>query len=174
MKVIKEFIHSSLNEIKGREYLREASRGIVLDGSKILLLYTKRYNDYSIPGGGIDIGEDRVEGLLRELKEETGGKNIKVLREIGIMDEYRQSRYEGYDYIKMINYFYLCTMDKKLGKANLEDYEIKNGMEARWIEIDEAINHNLSVLKEKEENMGISIERETYMLKYIKKNIINN
>lgn len=50
---------------------RHAARGIVLKGEDILLLYTQRYHDYSLPGGGIDDGEDEVEGLIRELREET-------------------------------------------------------------------------------------------------------
>ena len=51
--------------------VRHAARGIVLKGEDILLLYTQRYHDYSLPGGGIDDGEDEVEGLIRELREET-------------------------------------------------------------------------------------------------------
>jgi hypothetical protein len=33
---------------------RHAARGIVIKGESILLLYTQRYHDYSLPGGGID------------------------------------------------------------------------------------------------------------------------
>ena len=51
---------------------RLAARGIVLKNEDILLLYTQRYDDYSLPGGGIDDGEDNIAGLVREMKEETG------------------------------------------------------------------------------------------------------
>ncbi|WP_191600032.1 NUDIX hydrolase [Marinomonas algicola] len=50
--------------------MRHAARGIVLKGEDILLLYTRRYHDYSLPGGGIDGQEDYITGLIRELKEE--------------------------------------------------------------------------------------------------------
>lgn len=36
---------------------RIATRAIVLKGDQILLLYTRRYNDYSLPGGGVEEGE---------------------------------------------------------------------------------------------------------------------
>ncbi len=39
---------------------RHAARGIVIKGDNILLLYTQRYHDYSLPGGGIDQGEDEI------------------------------------------------------------------------------------------------------------------
>ena len=87
--------------------------GIVLDGENILLLYTRRYNDYSIPGGGVDPHEDYITGLKRELNEETGATNIKVIDEYGIFEEYRRSHYKGYDIIHMTSYFYLCDIDKK-------------------------------------------------------------
>lgn len=174
MKLIKKFIHSQLKEIKGTEYKREASRAIVLDGENILLLYTKRYNDYSFPGGGLDKDEDKVEGLKRELEEETGAKNIEVLDKYGYLDEFRPSRYEGYDYIHMISYFYICSIHKELGETKLEDYEIKNGMEAKWINIYEAIRHNKEIMKTKSDKMGLSIERETFMLELIAENLIKN
>jgi ADP-ribose pyrophosphatase YjhB (NUDIX family) len=48
---------------------RKATRAIVLDGENILLLYTERYHDYSLPGGGVYDGESLINGLKRELKE---------------------------------------------------------------------------------------------------------
>lgn len=173
MKLIKKFKHSALEKIEGKEYRREAARAIVLDGEEILLLYTARYDDYSFPGGGIDEGEDKVEGLIRELEEETGAQNIDILCEFGYLDEYRQSRYEGYDYIRMISYFYVCNVNKELGENNLEDYEKKNGMEARWVNIHKAIEHNKEMMAQKGEKLGISIERETFMLELIAKELLN-
>lgn len=59
---------------------RHAARAIVLKGDNILLLYTERYHDYSLPGGGIDDGEDEIAGLIRELQEETGAQGIRNAR----------------------------------------------------------------------------------------------
>ena len=105
--------------------VRHAARGIVLKGEDILLLYTQRYHDYSLPGAGIDDGEDEVEGLIRELREETA----------------------------------------------FEAHEVSNGMIPRWMNIYEAIAHNEEVIANSDKK-GLSIERETFMLKVIADRLI--
>jgi len=167
-------IHEDVKNIEGRIYERIAARGIILRGCEILLLYTKRYNDYSFPGGGVDPEEDLITGLKRELLEETGAQNIQVIKEYGLFDEYRPSHYDDSDLIHMTSYFYICKIDNELGKSNLESYEIANGMSAVWIDINEAIGHNKEVIANKEDSMGLSIERETFVLEMIAKELICN
>lgn len=173
MRLLKKMLHKDISEIKGNIFERKASRAIILDGNKILLMYTKRYNDYSIPGGGVDPDEDLIDGLKRELNEETGAKDIEVIKEFGIFEEYRPTHYEGYDLMHMTSYFYVCTINKELGAPNLEDYEISNGMTTIWIDIDEAINHNTKLIQSKDSKMGLSVERETFMLNLIKNELIS-
>jgi len=47
-------------------------------------MYTQRYEDYSLPGGGLDDEEDKVEGMIRELSEETGAKDITNIQAFGL------------------------------------------------------------------------------------------
>jgi 8-oxo-dGTP pyrophosphatase MutT (NUDIX family) len=147
-------IHNNVESIEGNIFRRVAARGIILDGENILLMFTKRYNDYSFPGGGVDPHEDLITGLKRELNEETGAKNIKVFDRYGIFDEYRKSHYRGYDLIHMVSHFYTCEIDGELGEASLEDYEISNGMSAVWVNIYDAIDHNKQVIKNKDKKWG--------------------
>ncbi|SDL25623.1 NUDIX domain-containing protein [Natronincola ferrireducens] len=172
MRLIKKMIHKDVKNLDGRTFERRAARGIILKGSKILLLYTKRYNDYSFPGGGVDTGEDLITGLKRELAEEIGAKNIEVLREFGYIDEYRPHYKPEYDLIHMLSYFYVCRIDEELGDANLEGYEIANGMASVWIDIHEAIKHNKEVMVNQEVSMGLSIERETLALELIAEELL--
>nr|WP_255433914.1 NUDIX domain-containing protein [Ammoniphilus sp. CFH 90114] len=65
-------------------------------------------NNYSFPGGGVELEEDLITGLRREVAEETGARNIEVLRKFGIIDEYRPQYKPEYDLIHMISYFYVC------------------------------------------------------------------
>ncbi len=153
-------------------YERAAARGIIMDGEDILLIYTKRYNDYSFPGGGVDSGEDLMQGLMRELAEETGAKNIEVKSAFGAYEEYRPSHYKGYDMVHMLSYFYVCTADRELGEAQPEDYELKNGSEPVWVNIHEAIRHNQKVMADKEDSMGLSIDRETRVLRLVVEEIL--
>ncbi|MEW9673324.1 NUDIX hydrolase [Ammoniphilus sp. 3BR4] len=173
MRLIKKLVHKDVTSLDGNTFKRIAARGIILRGADILLLYTKRYNDYSFPGGGVDPGEDLLTGLKREVAEETGAKNIQVISEFGMIDEYRPHYKSGYDLIHMISYFYVCTIDEELHEVQLEDYEIENGTAPLWIDIHEAIRHNREVMAKKEDSMGFSIERETIALELVAKELVS-
>ncbi|MGF1806235.1 NUDIX domain-containing protein, partial [Aliivibrio sifiae] len=76
MRILNITTHPDLDRLDNQKILqRNATRAIILKGEDILLLYTERYHDYSLPGGGIDDGEDVIAGLVREIEEETGAKN---------------------------------------------------------------------------------------------------
>ncbi len=107
-----------------------------------MLLYTERYEDYSLPGGGLDLNEEKVVGMIRELSEETGAQDIQNIKSFGAYEEYRPWKKPKYDIQQMISYCYTCDVCKELGSSNMESHEIKNGMKAMWIDNYEAINHN--------------------------------
>lgn len=167
MNILKTHIHPDIDSLDGKtQFTRLATRAITLDGSKILLLYTKRYDDLSLPGGGLDKDEDKVKGMIRELSEETGALNVRDIKPFGIYEEYRPWHKEDYDIQHMVSYCYTCRIDKKLGETNYESYEIKNGMKAIWVDIHEAIKKNEKTILESKKK-GMSVERETFLLKKI-------
>lgn len=131
-------------------------------------MYTRRYNDYSLPGGGVDANESTVEGLIRELEEETGARNIQIEGEMGIYEEYRPARTSDYDILHMISHIFKISCDSDFDLPRLESYELKNGMKTVWIDIDEAIDHNKKVIEMMESSMGLSVKRELFLLESIK------
>lgn len=145
---------------------RHAARAIVLKGEDILLLFTERYHDYSLPGGGIDDGEDEIEGLKRELQEETGAQGIRNVQPFARYDEYRPWYKSDADIIHMISHCYTCDIDDELGDTAYESHEVSNGMKPVWMNIRTAIAHNEEVIANSPKK-GLSIERETFMLKVI-------
>lgn len=150
---------------------RQATRAIAVRGDKILLLYTARYEDYSLPGGGLDLGEDLIEGMVRELQEETGAKNIRDIKPFGVYEEFRPWYKDDADVMHMHSYCYTCHVDEELGEPNFEDYEIKNGMRAEWVNIHDAIAHNEKTMASSDKQ-GLSIQRETYLLHLIAKEML--
>lgn len=167
MQILKTHFHPEVITLENKSiFTRIATRSIAQHEDNILLLYTERYDDYSLPGGGVDPGEDKIQGMMRELTEETGAKNITNILPFGVYEEYRPWYKPEYDIQHMLSYCYTCEIDKELGATNLESYETKNGMKAVWINIHEAIEHNSKIMATSEKK-GLSIERETFLLKLI-------
>ena len=172
MQILKTHYHSEIKTLENKSiFTRLATRSIAIQDKSILLLYTERYEDYSLPGGGLDRGEDKIEGMIRELSEETGAKEIKNIKPFGIYEEYRPWYKTDYDVQHMISYCYTCEIDKELGSSNLESYEINNGMKAIWINIHEAIEHNKKTMATSDKK-GMSIERETFLLMLIAERLV--
>lgn len=166
MRLLKSTIHPDINDMATKSFNRKATRAIVLNGDKILLLYTKRYHDYSLPGGGIDEGESHIAGLIRELKEETGAHKVQNIKEFGLYEEFRPWYKPGFDIVHMQSYCYTCTIDDELLSPELESHEIENGMRPVWMNIYQAIQHNEETISTSDKK-GMSIERETFLLKRI-------
>ncbi|MEZ8824763.1 NUDIX hydrolase [Vibrio sp. 10N.261.55.A7] len=172
MRHLTTMVHPSIEHLDDQSiYKRNAARSIVVSGEDILLLYTERYHDYTIPGGGIDEGEDIIAGMVRELEEETGAQNIRGIKPFGIVEEFRPWYKNNANVMHMISYCYTCKIDRVLGETNYEDYEVKNGMKAVWINIHEAIAHNEKTMAESDKK-GMSIERETYLLHLVAKELL--
>ncbi|MEC6816078.1 NUDIX hydrolase [Photobacterium toruni] len=171
MRFLKLSVHADLAKFDLQSptltiYHRQATRAIVLKGENILMLYTARYHDYTLPGGGIDAGEDQIQGLIRELAEETGAMNVHDIEPFGVYEEYRPWHKAEYDIVHMESFCYVCKIDAQLGSTQLEDYEQKNGMKPVWINIFDAIAHNEQTMAFSDKK-GMSIERETFLLKRI-------
>ncbi|MDT0604868.1 NUDIX hydrolase [Thalassotalea castellviae] len=166
MRLLKSTIHPDIQNLTNKQFTRKAARAIVLKGEEILLLYTKRYHDYSLPGGGVNDGESIIDGLIRELNEETGAHNIQNIQDFGVYEEYLPWYKDDFNIVHMLSYCFTCTIDEKLHDTSLEVHEINNGMRPVWINIHEAIKHNEHTIVHSDKK-GLSIERETFLLKLI-------
>jgi 8-oxo-dGTP pyrophosphatase MutT (NUDIX family) len=139
MKQLGEIIVSQLLTGQTKETYRQAARGIVRDGEKVLMIHCAFFNDYTFPGGGVENGEDPVYALQRECSEEAGViiKNIRPFYKIVEKREIDEETYMIHESL-----FYLCDIAEYC-EQHLEDYEIELGYKPVWITIDEAIENNL-------------------------------
>lgn len=176
MRLLAHLVHESIvqpiNDQNLNVMAREAARGIVLQDSKVLLMYTERYDDFSFPGGGIDAGEDPVLGLRRELAEEAGANEIAVLGSFGKVTEYLPCWKPDWDLMYQTSYWYHCELASALQANRLEHYEIANGMAVHWVDINEAIEHNRSVIAKRPPTMGLAVGRETHVLERVAKELV--
>lgn len=166
MRLLKSTIHPDIHSLDVSSFVRHAARAIILKGEDILMLYTKRYHDYTLPGGGVDGGESIIDGLVRELKEETGAHSISNIKPFGRYEEFRPWYKADFDMVEMQSHCYTCEIDEELKEPELEEHEINNGMHPVWINIHQAIQHNEETMANSKKK-GLSIERETFLLKLI-------
>lgn len=172
MQNLKTHYHPDIKTLENKSiFTRLATRSIALIGKEILLLYTERYEDYSLPGGGLELEEDKIEGMMRELIEETGAKDIRNIKPFGAYEEYRPWYKPDFDIQHIVSYCYACDVSKELGNSKMEPYETNNGMKAIWVNIHEAIKHNKKTIANSNKK-GMSIERETFLLELIAESIV--
>jgi len=114
--------------------LRKASRAIVINNSKIALLFVPKHNYHKLPGGGIEPGEDQETALHREILEETGCR-IKILKDVGMIIEYRDDKD-----MRQESYCYLAKVDGEIKEPSFTEKEKADGFKLIWVAIDEAIS----------------------------------
>ena len=53
-------------------FVRNSARSIMIKGKKIAMIHSIKYDYYKFPGGGIKDGENPVDAMIRETREESG------------------------------------------------------------------------------------------------------
>ncbi len=123
-------------EIIGDNYIgrwdntRTACRGIIIQNSRILMSCETLTDQWSIPGGGLEDGEDELTCCAREMAEETG-LLVRPSECVLEIDEY-------YGNWKWVNRYFFCEVTGKTD-IHLTDREKEAGMEPGWVPLDEII-----------------------------------
>lgn len=107
--------------------IREASRAIIEDQGKFLVVYSKSLDTYVFPGGGIEMNETKEEAVIREVLEETGYHLNTAL--------HRASVYEYFVDSTWINHYFIATIDRSnQEEQNLTQEEKEAGLEVVWLD----------------------------------------
>ncbi len=108
----------------------ECAGGVVLNKKNQVLVVSQHGNSWSLPKGHIDAGEDALKAAKREIYEEAGIRNLKLIKPLGSYERPRISLKGGDDTseIKKIHLF-LFTTDEEVLKPLDPDHP-----EARWVD----------------------------------------
>jgi 8-oxo-dGTP diphosphatase len=102
-----------------------AAGGAVLRADRVAVVHRPRYDDWSLPKGKLDEGEDFEQAALREVEEEIGLK-CRLRRMLG-----ETTYYDRKDRLKLVRYF---EMRPESGEFTPND-EVD---EVRWLPFGEA------------------------------------
>lgn len=114
--------------------------GVVLAGGKVLLVKRGRppgVGLWSLPGGGVELGESLAEACAREIREETGVE-AEVGPLVGVFERRLrdgQGRFE-YHYVLLD---YLCHADPAAQPRAGDD-----AVQAAWVPLDEIDSYHLT------------------------------
>lgn len=148
----------------GKAFVRPSVRAVIIRNGRIGLVYSKLYQYYKFPGGGLNSGETNIEALVREVREETGLSIIPArIREYGYVRRIQKGDFDPI--FVQNNYYFFCEVHDEIGEQKLDDYEAEEGFELRWVEASEAIETNK--LADHAEADAIMIERDTRVLELL-------
>jgi len=125
---------------------RKTVRAIITNQqNEVLLVYSKLFEDYTFPGGGIKDQETDIDCLKRELNEEIGAIDISIFEPLFSIDELRYG-VKGSDNVYLQNSIYYRCQIHKMGNQNLQGRELLHGITPMWVSIDKALSQNEKVL----------------------------
>ncbi len=119
---------------------RESAGGVVLGPDGRIVVVEQHGNSWTLPKGGVEEGENAMDAARREIFEETGLKNIVLLKELGsyIRNSIgKDGRGENKDWPPSKRTFFLFkTNETALAPQHDPHGEIT---QARWVTTDEAL-----------------------------------
>lgn len=142
---MKELFSMDMNDYnpEGKVFSRPSARAIICQNDKVLLVYSKKYNYYKFPGGGIENGETKEEALIREVREETGYQIIaESIEEYGKVLRRQKDSYDENAIFEQDNYYYFCDVSEERRTVQQDAYESEEGFTAVWVEAITASRHN--------------------------------
>lgn len=125
------------------ESKRPSVRGIITREDKVLLVYSKKYNYYKFPGGGVEENESHEETLQREVLEECGLRVIpESIKEYGSVLVKQKSDCKENTVFVQENFYYTCETFEGSENQKLDAYEQEEGFTPVWMVPIEAVSIN--------------------------------
>ena len=105
-------------------FVRNSARSIIIRDGKIAMIHSLKYDYYKFPGGGIENGENPVEAMIRETREEAGlVVKPETVKEYGYVHRIQRSDMDASECFVQDNYYYLCEAEPEAVRQDLDCYE---------------------------------------------------
>ena len=110
------------------------------------MIHSQKYDYYKFPGGGIENGENPVEAMIRETREESGLRVIpETVKEYGMVHRIQKSDRDDTECFVQDNYYYLCEAENETVPQHLDEYEAKEAYRLEYTDPATAIRKNRHV-----------------------------
>ena len=149
-----------------RLFIRNSARSIMIRDGTVAMIHSRKYDYFKFPGGGIERGEDPVEAMIRETREESGLQVIPgTVREYGYVHRIQRSDSDPAAAFVQDNYYYLCAAEDKLVSQDLDAYEAQEAYTLEFTDPRLAIRKNRHVGPSPYN--GMMFEREARVLEML-------
>ena len=148
----------------GKASGRPSARAIIIKRGKIAVIYSQKHKYFKIPGGGIEQGENKIDAMIREVKEEVGLTVIaESVAEFGYVHRIQKGKHEPV--FIQDNFYYLCDVTEGQVPPQFTENEKKEEFVPCFVDLNEAIRVNEEYVKEN--SYDSMIERELRVMKMI-------
>lgn len=109
---------------------------IVIENDRVLLSPQHGPGRYDLPGGKVDIGESLEDGLLREVREETG-VDVRITRQLATRDNlFKVTFREPQEVWHSVMIYYLCEKTGgDISDEGFDHHEREYASLAEWVEL---------------------------------------
>ncbi len=141
MKILATFDANDYQNTVG-VFEKYSVRGIIFRDGK-LAMQCSRDGEFKIPGGGREPGENDIQALVREVREETGFHVLEDgVAELGEMIEMRRDIFEPDKKYICHSLFYYCPIGREQEELQLTPSELARGYGLQWATPEEICRRN--------------------------------
>jgi ADP-ribose pyrophosphatase YjhB (NUDIX family) len=107
--------------------LRVTVNGLFVDSDEVLLIHQMTLPEvdcWDLPGGGLEPQESVIDGLKREVQEETGILSFEIIRLLTVTDSFFPDPLMEGRQLHNVNIVYQCSVDRQSCILSSSDPEI--------------------------------------------------
>lgn len=124
-------------------FVRNSARSIIIEGQKVAMVHSQKYGYYKFPGGGLEAGENPIDAMIRETREEAGLVVLPgTVKEYGYVHRIQRSDRDETECFIQDNYYYLCKAEETPVTQKLDAYEADESYTLEYVSPALAIKQN--------------------------------